>query len=103
MEIKYFDLDGLKQLITNCKNLFSKKDHTHVASDISGLEDLLKSSSVKPISGVSNFPSVGSSSVIYIDTSDNKTYRWSAEDSKYYCIGSDYSEIKLISCGDASN
>lgn len=31
MEIKYFDLDGLKQLITDCKNLFSKKDHTHVA------------------------------------------------------------------------
>lgn len=44
--------------------------------------------------GLNNFPSIGSSGIIYIDTTTNKTYRWT---------GSSYIEIsKSIAIGTAS-
>lgn len=43
-----------------------------------------------------NFPSVGHSNQIYIDASENTTYRWDDESLKYYCIGRDYMNIKII-------
>lgn len=47
------------------------------------------------------FPNIGSEKNIYIETSTNRTYRWSDIDLKYYCVGSDYSEIDIISGGKA--
>lgn len=47
------------------------------------------------------FPNIGSEKNIYIETSTNRTYRWSDTDLKYYCVGSDYSEIDIISGGKA--
>lgn len=43
-----------------------------------------------------NFPSVGHSNQIYIDTSENATYRWDDGSLKYYCVGRDYMNIKII-------
>ena len=48
-----------------------------------------------------NFPSTGDESVIYIDKTANKTYRWDDNSLKYYVIGSDYNDIELIDAGDA--
>ena len=43
-----------------------------------------------------NFPSVGSENQIYIDRSENATYRWDDKSLKYYCVGRDYMNIKII-------
>lgn len=45
-----------------------------------------------------SFPNIGISSVIYIDKAANKTYRFNQTNNTYYCIGSDYSDIKIINC-----
>lgn len=49
------------------------------------------------------FPSVGSVNCIYISRTENKTYRWSDDDLKYYCVGSDWNDIKIINCGSSSS
>lgn len=49
-----------------------------------------------------NFPNLGKDYVIYVATEENKTYRWDADDMRYYCVGSDYSEIKIIDGGNAN-
>lgn len=45
-----------------------------------------------------NFPVTGNSDCLYIDTTTNKAYRWSEDETKYYCIGSDWTGIQLINC-----
>ncbi|MGE1061792.1 hypothetical protein NXG27_04010 [Megasphaera paucivorans] len=47
------------------------------------------------------FPNIGKFGVIYIDTGSNKTYRWDSENRKYFCVGSDYSDIGVINGGKA--
>lgn len=47
------------------------------------------------------FPTIGNENQIYIDTSENATYRWDDVDLKYYCIGRDYKEIKVINGGSS--
>ena len=49
------------------------------------------------------FPSVGAVNCIYIATSEEKIYRFSPSDLKYYCVGSDYSNIGVINGGNAEN
>ena len=48
------------------------------------------------------FPNLGKDGVIYVATEENKTYRWDATEMRYYCVGSDYSEIKIIDGGNAN-
>ncbi len=48
------------------------------------------------------FPTVGKINTIYIDMNGNKIYRWDDDNTKYYCIGSNYEEINLINCGDSN-
>lgn len=50
-----------------------------------------------------SFPSVGQTNCIYIARDENKTYRWDDTDFKYYCIGSDYKDIKVINGGSSSD
>lgn len=42
------------------------------------------------------FPTIGSEGNLYIDTTANKTYRWSDTELKYYVVGSDYDNIEII-------
>lgn len=42
------------------------------------------------------FPTVGNEGSIYIDTTENKAYRFSESELKYYVIGSDYNDVKII-------
>lgn len=46
-----------------------------------------------------DFPNRGSSDSLYISRDDNSVYRWDEANSKYYCVGRDYSEIDTIICG----
>ena len=48
-----------------------------------------------------SFPTIGDECHIYVATEMNCTYRWDANNTKYYCIGSDYKEINIINCGDS--
>lgn len=48
------------------------------------------------------FPTVGKINTVYIDMNGNKIYRWDDDNTKYYCIGSNYEEINLINCGDSN-
>ena len=45
------------------------------------------------------FPNRGDTGKIYIDTSENATYRWDESGSRYYCVGRDYTEIDTITGG----
>lgn len=53
-------------------------------------------------SSIYEFPNRGDTGKIYIDTSENATYRWDEAASKYYCVGRDYTEIDTISGGAAN-
>lgn len=104
MNYAYADLKTLEEFLKKSKEIFSDIDHTHITSDIVGLQDVLSTFSEKnTYDGIKNFPTIGKPGNIYIDTLTNKSYRWDDDNLKYYCIGSDYSEINLISCGDASS
>ena len=48
-----------------------------------------------------NFPNVGSENLIYIDITENASYRWNKQETRYVCIGRDYNEIEVISGGKA--
>lgn len=48
------------------------------------------------------FPNIGSNKNIYIAEKENKTYRWDENNLKYYIIGSDYNDIKVINGGNAN-
>ena len=50
-----------------------------------------------------SFPTIGDTYHIYIATKTNRTYRWDDENTKYYCVGSDYDEINVINCGNSSS
>ena len=48
-----------------------------------------------------DFPNLGRNNVGYIATEENKIYRWDGTDQRYYCIGSDIHDIKVIDGGNA--
>lgn len=49
-----------------------------------------------------DFPAVGDEQCIYISKNENKTYRFDSNMLKYYCIGSDFNDIKTINGGSSS-
>ena len=58
-------------------------------------EVLFKSSTTQ------EFPPVGNELCLYIAENENKLYRWDDTTIKYYCVGSDYNDIKIINGGGA--
>ncbi len=50
-----------------------------------------------------DFPTVGEPHVLYVDTSDDATYRWDADNLKYYCVGRDFTNIQVIDGGNATD
>ena len=43
-----------------------------------------------------DFPVIGQNSAVYIDKTAGKIYRWDSSALKYYIVGSDYEQIKII-------
>ena len=46
-------------------------------------------------------PNSGWENDIFLDTTNNKIYRWDTTDMKYFCIGSNYDDIEIINGGNA--
>lgn len=51
--------------------------------------------------GYLKFPTVGKQGMIYVDTNENKAYRWSVKMLRYECIGTDYNDVTIIDSGTA--
>lgn len=51
---------------------------------------------------ISDFPNVGNEACVYVCKSENRAYRWDDTDVKYYCIGSDWRDIQMITGGGPS-
>lgn len=47
------------------------------------------------------FPNIGNSDNLYIDTTNQVIYRWDSVDLKYYKDSQDYNDINLINGGSA--
>lgn len=65
------------------------------------IDEMLQSVSGKIVSATTylEFPVVGSTDTIYIDSTHNRVYRWDDDSLKYFCVGSDYNEIDIIDGG----
>lgn len=48
------------------------------------------------------FPNIGDEGVLYIDSTENNSYRWDNENKKYYLVGFNYGNIKKILGGNAN-
>lgn len=48
------------------------------------------------------FPNVGNEAFLYVDEGANKVYRWNNATMTYCCVGSDYTDIKIINGGNAN-
>lgn len=64
--------------------------------------DSLKAESYEPYDSIYEFPNIGSPKIIYVDNQESRIYRWDAENMKYFCIGSDWSQIKIVYGGNAN-
>ena len=84
-EPKYITLDNLQVLVENM----------YKAPNIASLMKKHEYGSYL------DFPLVGNSNDVYVDTSANAIYRWNNEELHYYCIGRDYQDIDIIDGGAA--
>ena len=62
----------------------------HIIKEIEKSKDI-----VQEYASSLQFPTIGKSQTIYIDKSNNKSYRWDDNELKYYRLD-DYTEIELI-------
>ena len=81
---KVIDYSGMQVYTEEVKKLIEK-----MIADSSEFE-------VETADSYLHFPVVGNVNHIYIDTTDNATYRWNQDDLHYYCIGRDWENIDLI-------
>ncbi len=81
---KVIDYSGMQVYTDEVKKLIEK-----MIADSSDFE-------VEAVDSYLHFPVVGNVNHLYIDTTDNATYRWNQDDLHYYCIGRDWEKIDLI-------
>ena len=48
---------------------------------------------------IHDLPNRGNTKTVYFIKSEDASYRWDEENSKYFCVGRDYNEIEVIICG----
>jgi hypothetical protein len=60
---------------------------------------VVDNSKILQFASIYEFPNRGDSNKIYIDQSENASYRWDESASRYYCVGRDYKEIDTITGG----
>ena len=65
------------------------------------IDEMLQSVSGNVVSATTylEFPVVGNTDTIYIDSTHNRVYRWDDDSLKYFCVASDYNEIDIIDGG----
>lgn len=84
MEIKYVGLDGLQFYDSEIKDWIVKQIKDSEKQTVISAESYLQ------------FPTIGDSTCLYVDTIENKCYRWDDANLKYFVVGSDYHEIEII-------
>lgn len=84
MEIKYTGSNSLQFYDSQIKDWVTKQINDSEKQVIISAESYLQ------------FPTIGDSECLYVDTIANKCYRWDDANLKYFLIGSDYNEIEII-------
>lgn len=88
MEIKYVGLDGLVLYDSEIKKFFKQL-----------LSSSLTPSVINKTSSTA-FPETGNESCLYVDTSENKVYRWDNESKTYIVVGTNYDNMNIIDGGE---
>ncbi len=65
-------------------------------------ESATVASHIYSYNSIYEFPNRGTENSLYIVKSENKSYRWDESAKRYYCVGSDYKEIKIVNGGKAN-
>ena len=81
---KLIDYDGLRVYHNEILKLFEKAQQEESTPELHFASSYL------------DFPAVGEDNHLYIDTSENKIYRYKSSVLHYVIVGSDYNEIEII-------
>ena len=84
VDVSFSSVDEYNSAVQLTRSPLEKKDVTQTVSKV--IES----------NGTADFPELGDTDVLYIDSSDNSAYKWSSKISAYYCVGRDYFSIKQI-------
>lgn len=84
VDVSFSSVDEYNSAVQLTRSPLEKKDVTQTVSK------------VIEANGTADFPELGNTDVLYIDSSDNSAYKWSSKISAYYCVGRDYFSIKQI-------
>lgn len=84
VDVSFSSVDEYNSAVQLTRSPLEKKDVTQTVSK------------VIEANGTADFPELGDTDVLYIDSSDNSAYKWSTKISAYYCVGRDYFSIKQI-------
>lgn len=84
VDVSFSSVDEYNSAVQLTRSPLEKKDVTQTVSK------------VIEANGTADFPELGDTDVLYIDSSDNSAYKWSSKISAYYCVGRDYFSIKQI-------
>ena len=84
VDVSVSSVDEYNSAVQLTRSPLEKKDVTQTVSK------------VIEANGTADFPELGDTDVLYIDSSDNSAYKWSSKISAYYCVGRDYFSIKQI-------
>ena len=84
MAFKYLNYHGLTTYDSELKEYIKKEIGAAFAEHIVQKDSFL------------DFPVLGQDSAVYIDKTAGKIYRWDSSGLKYYVVGSDYDQIKII-------
>lgn len=84
VDVSFSSVDEYNSAVQLTRSPLEKKDVTQTVTK------------VIEANGTADFPELGDTDVLYIDSSDNSAYKWSSKISPYYCVGRDYFSIKQI-------
>ena len=80
-----------------------QNDINNIKKDIADLETKVNQAHGSvTVKSYGELPDVGSADIVYIIEDENAIYRWDATNLKYFSVGRDYNEIKVIHGGSAT-
>ena len=85
----------------NIPNSSSGNNDTNVCFGAVEIYTGTSSGGTVTVKNIAALPNIGDRNVAYIVEEENKIYRWDSVKAKYFVVGSDYNEIKLIDGGNS--
>lgn len=77
-------------------------DNGFIGTEQEWLDSLVSDATMISYATHYEFPNIGRDNVGYVATEENRLYRWDSIEQKYFCIGSDINDIKVIEGGNAN-